>query len=109
MLNDLGEKKLAVIIRKHSTETIITIRGELKTWEEKLLYYADKRVKHDQVVSLKNRLADLRKRYNRDKNPRPDEPLIEKAIYKLEKELCKKAGVNPEDISEVNIKMFLEK
>ena len=98
MLNDLGETKLATIIRKHSTETIITVEGELITWEEKILYYADKRVKHDQVVSLKERLADLRKRYNREKNPHPEEPLIEKAIYKLEKEICGKAGINPEEI-----------
>ena len=98
MLKDLGEDKLAVIIRKHSTETIITVEGELKTWEEKILYYADKRVKHDKVVSLKERLADLRKRYNREKNPHPEEPLIEKAIYKLEKELCREAGIKQEEI-----------
>ena len=99
MLKDLGENELAIIIRKHGFESIIDPPGPLKTWEEKLLYYADKRVKHDQIVSLSERLSDLRKRYNREHNPHPKEPQIEKAIYDLEAEICKKAGIEPEAIS----------
>lgn len=109
MLKEIGEDEIAAVVRKHHTEAIVNKRDRPKTWEEKLLYYADKRVKHDQVVSLKERLADLRKRYSHDKTPHPDEPLIEKALYKLEKEICKKAGIKPEDITEQTVKPFLEK
>lgn len=35
--------------------------------EKEIVYYADKRVKHDEIVSLQERLADILDRYGRDK------------------------------------------
>ena len=35
-----------------------------KTIEEKIVFYADKRVKDNKIVSLEERFEDIKKRYN---------------------------------------------
>ncbi len=69
---------------------------ELKTWEEKVVYYADKRVLHRKLVSLKERYEDLKKRYKVPKEKRyPLKPLLE-----LEKEIFDAIGESPEQLKE---------
>ncbi len=108
MLMEIGEEKLAVIVRKHRFDGLIDERDKPVTWEEKILYYADKRVLHDSIVSISNRLADGRERYFPDGNLPENDHLVEKAIYKLEKEICTAAGTKPEDITEKAATPFLE-
>ncbi len=109
MLRDIGEEKLAVIVRKHRFEGLIDERDKPATWEEKILYYADKRVKHDRIVSISERLTDGRERYFPDGNLPENDHLVEKAVYALEKEICNAAGLKPEDINEDAVLAFLEK
>lgn len=109
MLKDLGEEKLAVIVRKHRFEGLIDERDKPATWEEKILYYADKRVMHDRIVSIPERLADGRERYFPDGDLPENDHLVEKAVYKLEKEICDAAGVKPTDVNEGAVIAFLEK
>lgn len=52
------------------------------SWEEKCVYYADKRALHDLCVPLSQRLEDGRIRYNHEKNPQ-----LEEKIYAMENEL----------------------
>lgn len=83
LLKKIGEPKLANLILKHNFYLI----DKLKTWEEKILYYADKRVDRDKIVSLKKRFKEGKKRNN---GPGDDFELIEKIENKiifLEKEL----------------------
>ena len=47
-----------VIIKNYDPETVIS--------EKEIIYYADKRVNHDHVVSLEKRLEYLLERYGRD-------------------------------------------
>jgi len=62
LLREKGYPALAEIARRHTPdwqdEEAIPI-----TWEQKLVYYADKLVKGSQVVSLSERFADLKVRY----------------------------------------------
>lgn len=81
--------EVADIIRKHCASCILGEKKEeeLITWEDKLLYYADKRVKHTQIVSLKERF-----RIGREQNPDVRNDLersleIEKRALQLEKEI----------------------
>ena len=83
ILKGTGELKLANLILKHDFYLI----DKLKTWEEKILYYADKRVDHDKIVTLKKRFKEGKKRNN---GPGDNFQLIEgieKKIILLEKEL----------------------
>lgn len=105
ILKDLGEDELALIVKKHRFGSLMDsdVEERPKTWEEKLLYYSDKRVMHDKVVPLSQRLEDGRKRYFPSGKIPKDDKLVEKALYKLEYEICEKAGLKPSDINETTI------
>ncbi|MBI2134092.1 HD domain-containing protein [Candidatus Woesearchaeota archaeon] len=58
-----GYGEVARVIRKHSLHYILDKKKAPREIEEKILFYADKRVMGHRVVSLKRRLDDLRERY----------------------------------------------
>ncbi|MEM4662753.1 MAG: HDIG domain-containing protein [Candidatus Diapherotrites archaeon] len=60
-LEKMGMKSVADIVRTHLLESII--KGELKTMEQKIVFYADKRVLDDNVVSIEERYEYLKQRY----------------------------------------------
>ncbi len=64
-LREQGYGELASIVEVHGL-TIPT--PERSTTEQKLLYYADKRVQGDKFVSLQERFEDFRARYSGGKN-----------------------------------------
>jgi uncharacterized protein len=102
IMSDINEKKLAQIIKKHRFNCLIDSSPAERpaTWEEKILYYADKRVMHDRVISIKERLEDGRKRYFPEGDVPAEDALIEKELYRLEAEICGRAGISPDDINE---------
>jgi len=108
VLKEIGEEEIAIVVRKHRYDGLIDKRDTPKTWEEKILYYADKRVLHDKIVTASERVEDGRKRYFPDGNLPPNDHLIEKALYKLEVEICSKVGIKPEEVNEKNVEPFLE-
>ena len=69
MLREAGMERIIPIVSKHFLHTILE-SGEkgLNSWEEKIVYYADKRVVHDNIVSLDERFAYLKQRYGQS-NP----------------------------------------
>jgi hypothetical protein len=76
-LKDRNLSEIAEVIRKHSINAIIEKDKIPQTWEEKILYYADRRAKEDKLVSLDERISDLKKRY-------PEiERFIEEALPKI--------------------------
>jgi putative nucleotidyltransferase with HDIG domain len=88
---------LALAVKKHRYSALLDEKERPRTWEEKLVYYADKRVMHDRIVPLKQRLEEAHKRYA----PRPkaqggiNPAKIDRLIYKLEKEIFAKIGLGP--------------
>lgn len=103
-LNDLGKNKIALIAYKHDFSAIIHPDKKPITLEEKILNYSDKRVKHDEIVTINKRFDDFKQRYNpNEENPE----WVKKAIdiyFELEKELFKPLDIGPEDIKEENLK-----
>lgn len=106
-----NEEELALIVKKHGYNNLIAVdfNDRPVTLEEKIVYYADKRVRHDQVVSLKERIEDGQKRYFPDGNLPADNIKVWSAILELEKELCEKAKVQPKNITEKSIANFVPK
>jgi len=102
ILSGMGEDGLAQIILKHRFESLIDADPSARpsSWEEKLLYYADKRVKHDKIVTIRDRLEDGRKRYFGGMKIPKNNSATEKAVYAIEKEICDAAGINPGQINE---------
>jgi putative nucleotidyltransferase with HDIG domain len=66
LLKSMGFSEVAEIVRKHTMYAVEEPGGQLNTIEEKIVFYADKKVKGNKIVSLEERFEDLKKRYNKD-------------------------------------------
>ncbi|HDS11411.1 MAG TPA: hypothetical protein ENN77_00735 [Candidatus Wirthbacteria bacterium] len=93
------DKSLADVIRKHDFDRIIDPEDGVDTWEQKLVFYADKRVCHDQIVILKERFQDIIERYPRFAGD-PDHQLKFAAIFDLEEELFRLVGLEADRLGE---------
>ncbi len=82
-------------MEKHALGKIRDPQDGLKTWEEKLVYYADKRVTHDKIVTLKERFEYLEKRYPQGL---ADIKASEPFVFELENEIFGKIGEAPEAV-----------
>lgn len=101
ILMEQGFTETAKVIQLHLSKNLILKTDQYDSLEKKILYYADKRVKHDEIVDLTERFRDGRERYGNDDT---DEEVklyqdIEKKTFELEKELFEKLDINPEDIT----------
>jgi len=79
----IGFPKVVEVIKKHSLYEIEKEKNQPLSVEEKILFYADKRVIGNKIVSLKERFEDLNKRYNRDFGKEYE------FVKKIERELLK--------------------
>ncbi|MDD5532285.1 MAG: HDIG domain-containing protein [Syntrophales bacterium] len=61
LLRELGYAAVAEIVEQHVTIGEIDPYGALE--EREIVYYADKRVLHDRIVTIEDRLNDLVERY----------------------------------------------
>ena len=66
LLKSLGFPEVAEVVKKHSLYPRDDKETLPKTFEEKIVFYADKRVQGNKIVSLGERFQDLKKRYNID-------------------------------------------
>ena len=64
LLKSLGFPEVSRVIGKHSLYKIEEPERQPKTFEEKIIFYADKRCIGNKVVSLKERFDCLEKTYN---------------------------------------------
>lgn len=97
ILNNIGEAELADIISRHATASLGTPLGP-NSWESKLVFYADKRVAHDEIVPLKERLEEGWQRHFNGRTKNGDDHALETAIFELEKELFTPLSLTPEDV-----------
>ena len=82
LIKSMGFNEVANVMRKHGLEHLEEENYSPAKIEEKIVFYADKRIKDDEIVSLKERFDYIKNRY-RNTN-------IEKEIEitkKIEKEL----------------------
>lgn len=61
ILRALGFSSIAEIVEQHVFLHHVDLHGTLE--EREIVYYADKRVMHDQIVTVEERIQDLVKRY----------------------------------------------
>jgi len=61
LLRDLGYERVAGIVEQHVTLLNLNLEGRLEEME--IVYYADKRVMHDKIVTIDDRVDDLIRRY----------------------------------------------
>lgn len=61
LLRELGYPDIAEIVEQHVIIHDLNLDGEIE--EKEIVYYADKRVMHDTIVTLEERVHDLLQRY----------------------------------------------
>ena len=96
--------EMALVIKKHGYRYIIDPELQPFGWEEKILTYADKRVAHDKIVTMKGRFKEGHQRYftNNIDDGLSEEELsrIDLAFFELEKEIFDIIDIDPDKISE---------
>lgn len=95
--------ELAEVIRRHKYASIIDGQNCPDNWEEKLVYYADKIVMHDKLVSLTERLEEGHKRNDSPAKPSrlaADIIRIDRLIAKLEDEILNRLQMSPVQMRE---------
>lgn len=97
ILKKYNEKRLAAAVLSQQFDAIISKSHPLRSLEEKIVYYADKRVAHTNIVSLKYRFKEGSMRYGKHNRN------IEKKICILEKDLSMVAEENISNIKESDI------
>lgn len=100
---------LAETIRKHRYTAVIDTNDRPTSWEEKLVYYADKRAMHDTIVPLKERLEEAHQRsalvQTKAGAPRNTEmeTKVDAQIFKLEAEIFDPLGLDPDKVTDAYI------
>lgn len=99
-LADEGYLKTAELVRLHNSLSILEEPEKLANLEAAILFYADKRVKHHEVVSLAERFRDGRERHGKYDDPKTRSMFeeVERRTYDLEKQLFSLIDLKPEDI-----------
>lgn len=94
MLAEHGQPELAEIARRHMLFNLVDPSNPPCSWEEKLVYFADKLVESSQIVHFRDRLAALRERY---KIVAPEEEMnaLVAALGILESEICRPLSWTP--------------
>jgi len=101
---------LALTVKKHRYMAMLNEDERPTSWEEKLVYYADMRIMHDKIVLLKDRLEDGHKRnaFLHRANPQSKINMakVDSLIYRLEKEIFKKIGLDPTAVTDEFIDLY---
>ena len=61
LLREMGYASIAEIVEQHVVLHNLNLQGRLE--EREIIYYADKRVMHDKIVTIDERVHDLLQRY----------------------------------------------
>jgi len=102
LIESLGYKELAPLIRHH-----IILKEPIANpaiTEVELVFYADKRVRHAEVVSIKERFVDVIRRYCHGQRPTPTMTKIYKQTLELERIIFSNILINPSDLFMINQK-----
>ncbi len=91
-LQALKERKLSAAVLSQQFDAITSKKYPLRSLEEKIVYYADKRVAHTEVTSLRARLEEGYKRYNGKRPKSKKIQSVELAIHMLEEEIFSLTG-----------------
>ncbi len=95
LLEERGQPVLARIAVSHMLFNIHHPEHAPHTWEEKIVYYADKLVEQNQVVSMELRLRALRERYSLDARAVEE---VSNAMLSLEREIAAAIGCSPAEL-----------
>ncbi len=97
-LKSLGYERVGKIVKNH---IYLSVKPFSEITEDELVFYADKRVKHEEIVSLKERFEDLKIRYGKTPQSLDRLNYLEKFSYFVEERIFKKLPFSPEKVQEL--------
>ena len=103
LLEGKGLPVLAEIVRHHGLFSLLEESDRPRTWEQRIVYYADKLIESNQIVPIEVRIQSIQDRYGLD--PLVTQKLIS-LIRELETELCSPLGVDAERLNRSLQKAF---
>ena len=65
-VKSLGYPEVAELVKKHGLENLEKDGFAPKTWEEKIVFYSDKRIKNDKVVTIDERFVYIMQKYKKE-------------------------------------------
>ncbi|HSB07725.1 MAG TPA: HDIG domain-containing protein [Thermodesulfobacteriota bacterium] len=96
LLKEIGYERVGEIVAQH---VWLKKEGDFAfVSEEEVVNYADKRVRHDQIVTLEERFLDLKNRYGRDQKSIDYLDRLEKIIYGIENKIFFILKIRPDDL-----------
>jgi uncharacterized protein len=101
MLRERGYFLLAPIVQEHVSMDPERLSGPIS--ESLLVNYADKRVKHDEIVTIEERFQDLRERYGRTEEHKAAFLHRLQLYLILEKRIFGHLSVAPTDVGAVSV------
>ena len=97
LLTTYGQPELAQIARRHMLFSLNTAEERPQSWEEKLVYLADKLVEGSGVVTFEERLQALRRRYKMEEAEHPISEIVP-ALEALQAEICQAMHLSPAEL-----------
>ena len=85
LLKELGFPSVAEIVEQHVIIQNLNLEGKIE--EKEIVYYADKRVMHDKIVTIDERVHDLIKRYGKVKEIRDQILRNKEQVLAVEKKI----------------------
>jgi uncharacterized protein len=107
ILESLGYPHVAQVVREH-VHLDVTIRDPRPLREAEVVNYADKRVLHEEVVTLAARFADLKVRYGRTAEALARIQATEVKTRALEEKIFAPLQLSPLDLLRINGERFLK-
>jgi uncharacterized protein len=101
LLKGMGYVRVGEVVAEH----IHLSKGEdpSSVSEEEVVNYADKRVLHDQIVSLKERFRDLKVRYGKDQKSMEKMEQLEKNTFEMEHKIFSILKINPDELHRLQL------
>jgi len=102
LLKVLGYERVGEVVAQH----IQLSKGKAHSAvsEEEVVNYADKRVRHDQIVSLEERFSDLQDRYGKDQRGFLQLEELKKATFEIETKIFSILEIDPRDLHSFHCK-----
>ncbi|MCK4589474.1 MAG: HDIG domain-containing protein [Nanoarchaeota archaeon] len=91
--------KVAEIISRHGPKAVT--QGTFKTWEDKVVLYADRRIMHTKLVTLEERYEDIELRHIDYYEQTGLDPKLErKRVQRIERNIFSNLKIKPGDLKE---------
>jgi len=99
ILKEEGMEEVANLVATHSLHAILDPKTAPTTWEQKLLYLADKMVKYE-IITVDQRFA----LWNAEHLPKDAQQILDECypkVKELEKEVFGLIGITPQEVAKV--------